>query len=143
MIIVILVVGLLALPAIAQEEVDWQAITSSASEASSDSFSVSGSLGQPVVGVAGDGAVRHGFWQSFTIGDIACCRLRGDVNYSGAGPDISDLIYLITYLFQQGPIPFCLGNADIDASGTTPDISDVIKLVTFMFQEGAELPACP
>ncbi len=138
-----MILSLLAGLAIADEQVDWQAITAGASEAGSDSFSVSGSLGQPVVGTTGEGAALHGYWQSFAIGDISCCRLRGDVNYDGSVPDIADLIYMVIYLFQQGPIPYCLGNADIDASGTTPDISDVIMLVAFMFQEGAELPACP
>jgi hypothetical protein len=138
-----LVFILLATPAFAHELIDWQTISSGATEASSDSFSVSGSLGQTVVGATDDGTARHGFWQSFTIGNINCCTLRGDVNYNGTGPDIADLIYMVTYMFQQGPIPFCLGNADTNASGDALDISDVIFLVTFMFQQGAELPICP
>ena len=137
------ILALLPSSAFADGEVDWQVISSSPTTAGSDSFSVSGTLGQPVVGAVGDGTVNQGFWQSFEIGDMKCCRLRGDVDYSGDGPDISDLIYMVGYMFQQGPIPFCLGNADINGSGEIPDISDVTALVSFMFQQGATLPPCP
>jgi len=65
----------------------------------------------------------------------------GDINLSGAGPDIADLVYLVTYMFQAGPEPPALVTADIDGSGAGPDIADLVYLVTYMFQSGPE-PAC-
>jgi hypothetical protein len=59
-------------------------------------------------------------------------------------PDIADLIYLVTYMFQEGPEPVCMDAADVNGNGTeTPDIADLIYLVTFMFQDGPAPVACP
>jgi hypothetical protein len=67
-----------------------------------------------------------------------------DVNGNGLGPDISDLIYMVTYMFQGGPepIPIVL-SADINCD-LGLDITDLIFLVNYMFQ-GGPLPCdhCP
>jgi hypothetical protein len=77
------------------------------------------------------------------IGDACCCDLRGDVNGSGNGPDISDLIFMSTYMFQGGPAPVCLQNANFNGSGALPDITDILGMVDFMFQNGQAPAACP
>ena len=44
-----------------------------------------------------------------------CCIHRGDVDYSG-GPnpiDISDIVYLVNYIFMGGPEPPCPEQADV------------------------------
>lgn len=67
---------------------------------------------------------------------------RGDVNNSGdptGEPDIADLIYMVTYMFQSGPAPFpdeLL--ADVNCDGEV-DIADVIYMTAFMFQDGPPL----
>ena len=45
----------------------------------------------------------------WTGGDDSCCVIRGDIDHSGgASPiDISDLVYLIDYMFSNGPPPPC------------------------------------
>jgi hypothetical protein len=74
-----------------------------------------------------------------------CCLNVGDINHDGARePDIADLIYLVTYMFQNGPEPDCMDEADITGDGSaTPDIADLIYLVTYMFQDGPPLVPCP
>ncbi len=73
-----------------------------------------------------------------------CCDgMRGDIDDNADGPDIADLIYLVTYMFQDGPAPPCLPAADIDGVGGEPDITDLIHLVGFMFQEGPPPADCP
>jgi hypothetical protein len=86
-----------------------------------------------------------------------CCAIRGDINHNGTiEPDIADLIYLVTYMFQGGPDPVCndpnspacpehyYAETDIDGNGScTPDITDLIYLVTYMFQKGPALVPCP
>ncbi len=74
--------------------------------------------------------------------DTLCCGTRGDVDHSGTGIDISDLVYLVDYMFNSGPEPICSGEADIDAAGGI-DISDLVYLVDYMFNGGPEPPACP
>jgi len=73
----------------------------------------------------------------------SCCQIMGDIDNSGAGPDISDLVYLVTYMFQGGTEPPCMDACDIDGSGAGPDISDLVYLVTYMFQSGPAPAACP
>lgn len=91
-----------------------------------------------------------------------CCVYVGDINHDGASggfPDISDLIYLVTYMFSCGPFqlmcndfPFgddCCGGdpcifpeADVNCDGSIqPDIGDLIYLVTYMFLGGPP-PTC-
>ncbi len=65
----------------------------------------------------------------------------GDIDGSGGIPDISDITYLVSFMFQEGPPPPNAATADIDGSGGPPDIGDLIELVTYMFQDGVE-PTC-
>ena len=72
-----------------------------------------------------------------------CCSLRGDVNGNGSGPVISDLVYLASYMFQEGPEPPCTEEADINGDASGPDIADLVYLVTYMFQDGPSPAECP
>lgn len=81
------------------------------------------------------------------IGDVCdvCCLgpIRGNVDYDpGDVLDISDLVYLVDYMFVGGPPPPCFEEADVDASGEI-DISDLVYMVDYMFAGGAAPLACP
>ncbi len=78
------------------------------------------------------------------IGGGGCCvGTRGNVNGdSGDAIDISDLVYLVAFMFQGGAAPDCFEEGDIDGSGGI-DISDLVGLVAFMFQGGAPPANCP
>jgi hypothetical protein len=80
---------------------------------------------------------------AFSLYGGDCCHVRGDINHDGSGPDITDLVYLVTYMFQGGPVPPCLPEADVNASGGGPDIADLVYLVTYMFQGGPPPIPCP
>lgn len=75
--------------------------------------------------------------------ECRCCEKRGDMNADLGGPDISDLVYLVAYMFQQGPPPPCIDNADVNGSDAAPDISDLVYLVSYMFDGGPAPIACP
>jgi hypothetical protein len=79
--------------------------------------------------------------------NATCCLQRGDVNHSGdPGPiDVSDLVYLVNYMFKEGPAPPCWPEADVNGLGDpdSADISDLVYLVNYMFKEGPEPPPCP
>ncbi len=70
-----------------------------------------------------------------------CCTLRGDLDGSAA-LNVSDLTYLVAFLFQGGPGPACEDHGDIDSSGST-NVSDLTYLVSFLFQGGPAPGACP
>ena len=76
------------------------------------------------------------------IGDACCCEKRGDADHNGIGPDIADLIFMVTYMFQEGPSALCMADLDVNGSYGEIDIEDLIYLVTFMFQEGPALVPC-
>ena len=65
----------------------------------------------------------------------------GDANGDGSGPDIADLVYLVTYMFSSGPPPPQMGAVDVNGDGVGPDISDLVYLVTYMFG-GGPAPDC-
>lgn len=72
-----------------------------------------------------------------------CCEVRADVDRDGTSVDMSDLVYLVNFMFQEGPEPGCLGNTDIDGNDVGPDIADLVYLVTYMFQNGPAPVPCP
>jgi hypothetical protein len=69
-----------------------------------------------------------------------CCRLRGDNNHDGV-QDISDLTFMVDYLFGGGPAPYCLDEGDCNTSGGI-DISDLTYYVDYMFGGGPVPDPC-
>jgi len=60
--------------------------------------------------------------------------LRGDTNGDGI-IDISDVVYLINYLFIGGPLPVPLAAGDCNRD-TVVDVSDVVSLLNYLFVGG-------
>jgi hypothetical protein len=52
---------------------------------------------------------------------------------------VSDVFYLINFLFAGGPAPIC--SADVDGDGQ-PTVSDVFYLINYLFAGGPP-PATP
>lgn len=78
--------------------------------------------------------------------EIECCvGIRGNVDGSEDNAiDMSDLAYLVDYLFNDGPRPPCLLEADVDASADKNPITeaDMIYLRKYMFEDGPPPPDC-
>ncbi|MDX9858603.1 MAG: FISUMP domain-containing protein [candidate division Zixibacteria bacterium] len=65
----------------------------------------------------------------------------GDINNDGTGPDLSDLTYLVDYLFLGGATPqFYTANVNGDSDHVV-DLSDMIYLVNYVFL-GGPAPDC-
>lgn len=73
---------------------------------------------------------------SFTMTLENCCQgIRGNINYDPEDQiDISDLLYLVDYMFAvpAGPSPVCMPEADINNSSSV-DLSDLLYLVDYFF----------
>ncbi|MDH3892256.1 MAG: PKD domain-containing protein [candidate division Zixibacteria bacterium] len=83
-------------------------------------------------------------WSAVHPVHIQCCVVRGNVDDDAGGNiDISDLVYLVDFMFTGGPPPPCpeAGNVDGSIDGTI-DISDLVYLVDFMFTGGPPPPTC-
>lgn len=65
---------------------------------------------------------------------------RGDLNFSGH-IDISDLVYMVDYVFTGGPAPVPVLNSGDFVCDDGIDISDLVGLVDFMFS-GGNPPSC-
>ena len=73
-----------------------------------------------------------------------CIGMRGNIdNDPGGATDISDLVYLVDFMFTSGPGPPCFDEADINGDGApTLDISDLVHLVDYMFTSGPPPADC-
>ena len=77
--------------------------------------------------------------------DAPCCEIPGDINNSGE-IDISDLVAIVSCMFQGGTCQFCIDCpelCDFNGDGAPmPDIADLVYLVAYMFSGGPPLPPC-
>ncbi len=58
----------------------------------------------------------------------------GDVNADG-NTSISDIVYLISYLFKQGPAPEPIQTGDTNCDGNV-SVSDIVYLIVYLFKQG-------
>ena len=76
-------------------------------------------------------------------GRSCCVDRRGNVNGDPEDQiDITDVLHLVNFMFNDGPDPGCWLEADLDAS-TEVDISDLIYLVNYMFNGSYPPLMCP
>jgi len=116
-------------------------------QAGSEDYTMAGTVGQTVIETGQSEAYQcdPGLWGATGGNDTTCCMplIRGNVDYdAGDAIDISDLVYLVDYMFTGGPEPPCLEEADMDATSEI-DISDLVYLVDYMFTGGPPPLACP
>ncbi len=129
------------------EQINWQVISSGGNRAVSTNFILNSTIGQTAVGMASSTnfGLQQGFWVGFSNG---CCVNRGNVDdiIGPGGPiDVSDLTYIVNYLFKGGALPPCeeQGNVDtIVGPGGPIDVSDLTYLINYLFKDGSPPPAC-
>ena len=66
----------------------------------------------------------------------ACCiGIRGNIDHDPEESiNISDLVFLVDYMFNSGPVPYCDEEIDVNASSDI-DIADLIYMVSYMFDD--------
>jgi len=84
----------------------------------------------------------NGMANGFVV-EYPCCEgYPGDVDGDGKPlPDIADLIFLVSYMFHDGPHPPCLYRADITGYDGI-NIVDVVWLASYMFLDGPLPDVC-
>lgn len=70
---------------------------------------------------------------------IKYLQLKGDAN-GDRNLSVSDVIYIINYLFKGGPAPVSVQAADANCDGSV-SVSDVIYLINYLFK-GGPAPVC-
>ena len=72
-----------------------------------------------------------------------CIGLRGNIDGSWDDPaNVSDIIFLIEYVYFDGPVPNCSEEADPSGDGSI-DITDITALVDYFFKDGPPPVDCP
>ena len=122
----------------------WQSMTMGGGNGSSARFGLSSSVGQSLSGTGTSSALMlsSSFFQNFSLGPVSCCI--GDRGNIDSDPndifDISDVVYLINWLFNDGPGPICKDEANVVIED--PDIADLVYFISYMFANGPAPPAC-
>lgn len=141
LVIVATMLVLVAVPVLADSNIDWQVVSSGGTDGSSANFQLSGTAGQTAVG-GGSSAnfgLEQGYWQVFDAGPEYLC---GDADSNGL-INISDAVYLIAYIFGGGPAPDPLLAGDADCNQLV-NISDAVYLIAYIFGGGpAPCANCP
>ena len=58
--------------------------------------------------------------------------------------DVSDLTFLVDYLFRSGPAPWCIAEGNADGGlDEQINVADVTYMVDYLFGGGPQPPACP
>jgi hypothetical protein len=91
-------------------------------------------LGQTAGGRAG--RLTSGFFAQQALPNY----LPGDVNFSGT-ISVSDVVFLINYIFSGGQAPRVLASADADCSHAI-SISDAVYLLRYIFAHGPSPHYC-
>ncbi len=108
--------------------------TAGSGRAASSNLRLESVLGQNTGGVSGD--LTSGFLTTISRTSF----VPGDADGSG-DIDISDVVFLITYIFAEGAAPNPLQAGDADCSGGI-DISDAVFLVIYIFGNGSAPHNC-
>ncbi len=90
-------------------------------------------------------AIANDYWPSYINSGSCCIGDRGNVdNDPGDQVDISDLVFIVDFIFTGGAAPECDLEANVDGDpGENIDISDLVYIVDFIFTGGNPPPACP
>jgi len=87
-------------------------------------------------------------YNSDGVGDACCCQgaMRGNIEDDfGDEIAINDLVYMVDYMFNDGPPPPCWDEAELEApfGDLALAIQDLVYLVDYMFNEGPPPIPCP
>lgn len=109
--------------------IKWHVVSTGGTQSTySDGKTLHGTVVQTAIGTVSSSNYRvyQGFWQEFTS-----CR-AGDADGSG-NANISDAVYIISFIFLGGPEPVTACGGDADGNGFV-NVSDAIWLIRYIFQ---------
>jgi hypothetical protein len=106
----------------------WQFLLDGAAEVDASlepNIVIGGIMVIPPVGV---------IYEAELIIDAVPAPICGDADASGA-VDIDDVVYLVDYIFSEGPPPDPFETGDVNCSGDI-DVDDVVFLIAYIFSDG-------
>ncbi len=87
----------------------------------------------------------QGYCPQFTAGEYPVIKYwPGDVTFDGELVDVSDIVYLLNYIYKDGPTPPHPISADVNGPDRLIDIEDVVYLINYLYRHGSNpLPGDP
>jgi hypothetical protein len=85
-----------------------------------------------------------GYAPQFALGDFPVIEYwPGDANFDGK-LDIADVVFLLNYIYIDGPPPPHPISADLNEPDRVIDVQDVVYLIAYLYQSGPNpLPGDP
>ncbi len=77
---------------------------------------------------------KESLWSKRIRVPVGLSFVRGDANADGKVL-LADIVYLVSYLFKQGPAPAQLSSADANFDGKA-NLADIVFLVSYLFKSG-------
>lgn len=68
------------------------------------------------------------------------CQMMGDVDGSES-VNMLDIIYLVAYLYKNGPSPYRLAHADVDCNCTI-SMLDILDMIDYLYRSGGSSTFC-
>ncbi len=79
----------------------------------------------------------QGYYPQYVPGEFPVLKfLPGDVSFDGELVDVSDIVYLINYIYREGPLPPHPISADVNGPDRIIDIQDVVYLINYLYRHG-------
>ena len=77
-------------------------------------------------------------------GEICCVGNRGDIDGDGDPTiTVTDMTYLIDFIFRGGPAPACEDESDVNADNIMATITDLTFVIDRIFRGGPAPSSCP
>jgi len=88
-------------------KIPWSSINAGGNlNLSSGNYKMKGSVGQSAIGQSQSTNYKMGMGFWYGVQDTTVCTDKaGDANGSGGNPNLSDIIYLVNYIFKGGSAP--------------------------------------
>lgn len=87
----------------------------------------------------------QGYRPQYVSGEFPVIKYwPGDVTFDGELVDVADVVYLLNYIYKNGPTPPHPISADVNGPDRLIDIEDVIYLMNYLYRHGPNpLPGDP
>ena len=87
----------------------------------------------------------QGYLPQFVSGEFPVLKYwPGDVTFDGELRDVADVVYMINFVYKNGPAPLHPITADINGPDRIIDVQDVVYLINYLYRDGpAPLPGDP
>lgn len=139
--VVVCLVGCAALPAAADHELLYTTYDILAPLGTTTDLELCDEVGDPTVFIALVDVNNLTIFPTLVPGSIEVTLgfRRGDTNSDGL-IDISDALFLASWLFGVGPVGTCEDAGDINDNGALEGLVDSIALLTYLFSGGPQPP---